>query len=479
MRVIRLQLKKREIQVDILRTEEVIRAQRMLGALQPGDTRGDTPESAQELLAIRPEIYRLAKASPEEQLKAGAINPQVVEFVTKEMQRCFEEIKLALRTFCDLPEQHYTLISLWIIGTYAHDEFDTFPLIFINAVKGSGKTRLMKLIIALSKEGKMVLDLKESVLFRTAKGKTIGIDEFEGIASKEAGTIRTMINAAYKKGNAVERMAKVKVDGKEMFVPERFDLYTPLIIANIWGVEEVVQDRSIVVVLDKSDKAEVTNLMEDFDTNPFFTQLKRTLSQIQCTWCTLLRDKSYTRFWNIYTLSTLYTSTTLSTLYTHPSIFNAQKKEVPEQMQFLFSQIKATGLNGRNLELFFPLFIIAESLGTSVLNETLIVAEKIVQGKRADEMAESKDVALLEFISTQEQWRGGFYLVSQILTEFKYIFPINDEESKWINAHWIGRSLTRMNIVTKKRRTHKGIEVMLDIDKAQLRIKSFKQEVKE
>ena len=113
-----------------------------------------------------------------------------------------------LKKYCDLPEKYYKLIALWIIGTYFHDEFPTYPYLFLNAMKGSGKSRLLKLITYLSKDGCMLNSITEAVLFRT-KG-TLGIDEFEGITRKGSEALKELLNSAYKKGILVKRMKKKK-----------------------------------------------------------------------------------------------------------------------------------------------------------------------------------------------------------------------------------------------------------------------------
>ena len=60
--------------------------------------------------------------------------------------RYFKKIKAILKEYMDMEEQQYNLISLWIIGTYIHKQFPAYPYLFFNAMKGSGKTRILKII---------------------------------------------------------------------------------------------------------------------------------------------------------------------------------------------------------------------------------------------------------------------------------------------------------------------------------------------
>lgn len=384
---------------------------------------------------------------------------------------CYEGIIRILKKYLDLPEDYYPIISLWIIGTYLHDNFETFPLLFINATKGSGKSRLLKLIQSLSWNGKIVLDLREAVLFRTAKNGTICIDEFEGVGKKENGTLRTLINASYKKGTAVERMKKVTKQGQEEQVVERFDLYTPVVMANIWGMDDVVADRCINVILEKSSDPSRVKLIEDFDRNPFIKSIRAQLNELQCSLCSVVTKKNIVNAWNVYvedkyitTLTTFNTYNT-ETTQTTPNLDNLD----------LFNKIDNTGIDGRNLELFFPLFIVSRVISEELFDNILNLSKKIVTSKKTEEYAESKDVSLVDFISKQEEWRGQFISIHDILKTFKLVASEDPEEERWLNTRWTGRALTRSKLIISKRRLGKGVEVMLDIDKAKVQLKRYKE----
>jgi hypothetical protein len=91
-----------------------------------------------------------------------------------------------------LRDDYYNIVALWIIGTYVHDNFSSYPYLFFNVMRGSGKSRLMGLVASLSKNGSVLISMSESVLFRTAKGRTLCIDEFEGINKKENQALREL-----------------------------------------------------------------------------------------------------------------------------------------------------------------------------------------------------------------------------------------------------------------------------------------------
>jgi hypothetical protein len=64
---------------------------------------------------------------------------------------------------------------------------------------------------------------------------------------------------------------------------------------------------------------------------------------------------------------------------------------------------------------------------------------------------------------SQENY-NGLISIKYITQKFREFTQLNDE---WINEKWIGRALKRMILIKDKKRTNNGIEVILDIEKAQ------------
>ena len=181
--------------------------------------------------------------------------------------------------------------------TYLHKQFNAYPYLFVNAMKGSGKTRLLKLIAALSSNGEITAALSQAVLFRTSNDTTMCIDEFENIGSREKSDLREILNACYKKGSKVKRMRKKKTIDGEQQVIEEFELYRPLAMANIWGMEEVLGDRCISYLLEKSSNPIITKLIEDFDDNDCIKSIK---TRFQCSLCSVVTSRNIQKEWNNY-----------------------------------------------------------------------------------------------------------------------------------------------------------------------------------
>lgn len=395
------------------------------------------------------------------------------EEVVEILNNCYNGIDFILRQYIDLKEEYYSIISLWIIGTYVHDSFNTFPFLFINAMRGSGKTRLLKLISALSKDGDIQANISEAVLFRTAKGRTILLDEMESIGNKEKGLLRELLNAGYKKGIKVKRMHKGKnEDGEEEMQVKEFDLYTPIAIANINGIDDVLADRCIQLILEKSTKRQINKLIEDFEDNTLILEIKRTLLNIQCSMCSVVSKKNIIKGWNYYIkqaylqTTTLNTHTTYLTHTTHTTYIPTIEEEV------IFEKIDSLGIDSRNLELFFPLFVIARVLDITTFEDILHTAKEMVEEKKGDEVTESKDVMFYTFLalSSPLDWNGRYVIVNEVASQFRLHIH---EEGDQITSNWVGKALKRLGLIIDKRRLSKGVEVKINFDKARQKAMIF------
>jgi hypothetical protein len=392
------------------------------------------------------------------------INVMKVKVIIRE---CFDLIKEVLEKYVVLKEEYYNIISLWIIGTYLHKEFESYPYLFLNAMRGSGKTRTLKLITSLSFEGEVLASPTEAVLFRCTG--TLGIDEFEGIGNKDKSSLRELLNAGYKKGIVVKRLKRKKTLKGEEQVVESFEPYRPVVMANIWGMEEVLSDRCISLVLEKSDDPLRTKLIEDFSSNKTIGFIRKNLNQ--CRLCSDVLLENIQTTWNNYIINkykkTLNTLTSYNTITTQTTQQLIKKVELDQ----LFNKIEESQLYGRNLELFLPLFLISWIINKETLEKTLEIAKKVSMERTHEEEVESPDVMLLDFICQQEPTLQ-FHNIKGLTDSFRSFI---DEPGDWLNTHWFGRALKRLDLVVDKKRTNIGRQVILNVKKAQEKIKMFKK----
>jgi hypothetical protein len=377
--------------------------------------------------------------------------------VKKYLVGAYHQIIEVLKEYSDLEEDNYKIIALWILGTYLHGEFSTYPYLFLNAMKGSGKTRLLRLIATLSHKGTVLLSPTEAVMFRIPQGSTLCIDELEGIMRKENAGLREMLNACYKKGSKVFRMKQKKVNGSSEQVIEEFEPYKPICMANINGMDNVLEDRCISLVLERSDKQDIMRLVEDFDEN---LQIKAIISGLEANLvqlCSLVYMQGNLKKWNNY-VKFYYLSSSHTTLSTQTTLDSDTEK--------LFNSIISSDIKGRNLELFFPLFMLSSYISDSVVSEVIKIAQKMSLEKQKNDEFESKDRMLYDFVSRQEETRD-YKKIRLLLISFRnFIGNVEDSDEKWMNEKWLGKALKRLNLIVDKRRVSSGMEVTLNVIKA-------------
>lgn len=371
------------------------------------------------------------------------------------LKETYDMIVDTLKYYLDLNPKYYNIVALWIIGTYVNQSFSVFPYLFLNAMRGSGKTRLLKLITALADKGQLMASMTEAVLFRTTG--TLAIDEFENIGSKDKNELRELLNAAYKKGIKIVRMRKKKGLEGEQQVAEEFEVFRPIVMANIWGMEEVLGDRCINLQIEKSSNSRITRLVENFDEFEPIKHIKSYFSKFQCRLCRVVCPRNIHSAWNDY-IDTIDINNTNNTTNTTDTLEEA-----------LFKRIAETEIDGRNLELFFPLFLIAKAVSEEILTETLDFACSFVKDKRTEEMSESKDVMVYRLVAGLD--KEGYIKLSEIVNTMR--FMTNEGEMEWLNALWMGRALKRLNLIVDKRRRADGREVILDRVKAKDKLKMF------
>jgi len=382
------------------------------------------------------------------------------EKVQEGLKDCYHTILDLYKKYGDMNEIYPPILTCWAIGTYFHREFNSYPFLFFNAMKSSGKSRILKLTMDLSLNGQVNNNMTEAVLFRTTGA--LGIDEFEGLSRRGAENLRELLNSAYKKGVKVRRMKQQKTpEGVEQVV-EEFDVYRPLALANIYGMEDVLGDRTIPIILERSNKISVVNLIEIWEQETEFVKITTLLRNLNLKGngvvsCSLLSPGTLYRDWNKWVLSNNTTTHT-----------NNNTKQ-----QYFFNKITKSEFNGRELEITFPILIVAQMIGDDILDGVIKSLSLIIKGKREDQFIESRDVSLIDFVS-QSPHIDKYLSVSIMAREFKDFLQEDESEEKWINAKWVGRALKRLSLVKESRRLGRGREVVLDIEKAQEKIKMFK-----
>ena len=390
------------------------------------------------------------------------------------LKQSYDNILALLDYYLDTTPENIHIIALWIIGSKIYEDFNSFPYLFLNAMKGSGKSRTLRLIAKLG-GGIYTSYVSEALIYRTQG--LICIDEFENFANKDKGCLRELLNSGYKKGMEIMKFVKKKDITGEKQVVEKFNTYRPIAMANIYGMEEVLGDRCINITLEKSDHNIKTKLIENYDDNLELIETLRLLNW--CRVCGVGWAKNSIQEWNKYlyeltpTLTQNIHNTTHTTLNNNTYTIHIPTNTTHTTLNnSVYLKLYESKINGRNLELFFPLLIISNEINKDLFDYTLELFTKMTNDKNENERFNSVDIMLYDFISRFDNGLNWFS-ITDLVMEFKGYTRL---EKEWINPSWFGKALKRLNVIISKRRLNSGIEVILNVNKAKEKMKMFNKE---
>lgn len=358
------------------------------------------------------------------------------------------KINEAIDYYMDIPESTRHLIALWILGSHFHQQFNTFPILFINAMRGSGKTRLLGLMshLSLGLHGTVQNNISESALFHS-NGQAIFLDEMESLSSQERSHLILLLNSCYKKGAQVTRMAKESKDGKEGYVKEQHTLYIPVVIANINGLDSILENRAIVLILERSFNPIITSRLEDFEKR--LAVLREELESLSAMCDMMTSMTPIIDGWNDY----LDSQRSMS----HMSEMSSCHSD-------LYQKMFESRISGRTLELCFPLLIISYCISPEVFAQSLNIFSEIAKTRQQEELNET-DVLIYRFISTLTEV-DEFQGVTDLLNRFQLFCNVPPN----INAKSLGIALRRLQLVRESKHTAHSRLVKLDIERAKKRI---------
>jgi len=373
------------------------------------------------------QAYQWAKNNPE---RADEL---IREYFVEKRKGLLIRVRAIFRKYVDTTQFNIEILSLWALGTYFHSQFETFPLLQLYAQKRSGKTRTLKLLSSLCKgsDGSVSTSPTETLLFRHKSG-ALFFDEMENISSKERGAFRETLNAVYKRGNKIIRYQEAKSKDGQDYVEKCFYPYYPIGLANISGLNDVLSDRAIQVILQRSNK-KLTLLIEDFGTNEEIKWLKEELTKMDIK----LPERLFSQ-WNDFVNGL--------------SLQDSFLKEP-------FEKIAKTNIHGRVFEILLPLFVVSYLCGD--LDNFLKISEAYVLQREEEELVDDTDEMLRVFIIEGFCKYIGFVSLSAILEDFRAKLDFPEE---WINSKWLGRALKRLGFISKKRLVNGKTQVILNIN---------------
>ncbi|MCM1565129.1 MAG: DUF3631 domain-containing protein [Dehalobacter sp. 4CP] len=187
---------------------------------------------------------------------------------------CFNNIISHMKKYVVFEDNRiFTILTLWVIGTYFYKIFRYYPYIWLNADKGSGKTRVMEVILPLAFNAVMAVNHSEASVFRLVDvdGATLLIDEFEKLKKDNQQGIMTLLNSGF---NAEASVIRNDRQG-DSFKPTPFSSYSPKVFAGIDDISDVLMDRCIKIKIFKKPKGiNIDRYKLDNETQEFLRELR-------------------------------------------------------------------------------------------------------------------------------------------------------------------------------------------------------------
>ena len=274
-----------------------------------------------------------------------------------------DRLEAFLRRFVVMSEDLPALLALWLMGTYCYTAFEYFPyLVLRSPEKRCGKSRTLDLISMLGFNAHQpTASPTEAQIFREPRedGGVQIYDEMEGMTGDKErwSAVTSVFNSGFHKGQVVTRYRKTG-QGQQK---ETFETYVPRAIASISSLESTLEDRSIMVMMQR--------LLPGQQTERF--SLRRLDNQAQ-----ILRDDLH--------IFALTTAPMIAELY--------DGSEFPG----------LSGLDHRAIDLWEPLLSIAAVIdasgGTGTLTERMTHLAERLGGERASRSADDPNPIIIEVL---------------------------------------------------------------------------------
>ena len=342
----------------------------------------------------------------------------------------YNEVRDNVEYYMDLMlKEEYDLVALMVVLTYFVHLFETTPYALLWGTKRSCKTKLLKLMCCMSFNGVMSNNMSTSTLYRLIENAraSLFIDEQEKL--KDPGRMldfRTLLLSGYKRGSVVYRTEKSE---KDRLVPHPFHVFGFKALANIGGLEDVLEDRTITIVLRRSMNREKTD---------------RDVDEKEPKWMEI-RTKLVNLFFKYHDEVTKIYSLVKNAISPDPKL--DELVDLAGPLYKLSSMLRA-----RNRELWIPIITLAvffERHGVQGLVERLIpLVRRHVSEVRVEDSTTTDGVviATLLDIIDEDKWIGVSELTGTLAERLGV---------KKLDPRQVGRMLTRLGF--REKRQVKGL----------------------
>jgi hypothetical protein len=181
-----------------------------------------------------------------------------------------DETNMILERFIVVKDQYFVATTLWLAFLYLYDLFYKLPILRIKSPqKGCGKSTLLDVIELLAPKPLLTVSISPPGLYRIIEKyhPTVLIDEADSYG-KEDNDLRNIVCGGYERNRPAARV------NKETMEVEFFDTFGCKALASIGELHETIEDRSIMVDMErKGAEVEVEELCDADQSR--FVELRR------------------------------------------------------------------------------------------------------------------------------------------------------------------------------------------------------------
>jgi hypothetical protein len=189
---------------------------------------------------------------------------EVLKYVTEDNdQLLFNDLVTYHQSISELPEgNYYQFLAAWDMHTYLHEMFGYSPIIWFHAIAARGKSRTAKGITFVSWRGVIQTTVQEAHIIRLATNcrSTIFFDIMDLSKKVQRSNTEDIMLNRFEQGVKIPRI--MYPDLGAFADTEWYILYGPTIIASNKMIDDILETRSLQIVMPETDRIFENDVME-------------------------------------------------------------------------------------------------------------------------------------------------------------------------------------------------------------------------
>jgi hypothetical protein len=178
------------------------------------------------------------------------------------------DVERTFTRYVYLPTGASVALALWTLHAWTMDAGDISPfIVLVSPTKRCGKTTVLIILYYLTPKSELASNISPSALFRYVENirPTLLIDEADSFM-KDNEELRGILNSGHTKA-AAHVIRNVEINGEHK--PRRFSTWAPKAIATIRELADTLEDRAIVLALQRKPRGAKVDRLRKRDNDDF------------------------------------------------------------------------------------------------------------------------------------------------------------------------------------------------------------------